>query len=302
MTTPEPIRRTGEIEEPTNIWLIHPLSALVARGCARIGVTPNVVSLTGMASGLLAGYAYHHIGRPAWIVAGFVLMVVWHVMDGADGQLARMTHAQSELGRVMDGICDYVTFTAVYIGLAAALVPSHGAGVWLLAIVSGICHAAQAAAYETQRQDYNFWVWQRGTPPAQITADRHGAANGHGIAGLLSRGYTRLQLWATGTNATAQMRLAASLARADPATWRAQYRAVFARSVHLWSILCANYRTIAIFAFAIAGRSIWYFWFEILALGAAHAALLASQPARTARFWVDVGSGNPVSPVRPELS
>ena len=43
----------------------------------------------------LAGVAYAHYQDPRLTLAGFILMIAWHVMDGADGQLARLTHAQS---------------------------------------------------------------------------------------------------------------------------------------------------------------------------------------------------------------
>ena len=75
---------------------------------ARLGITPNAVSLLGMAFGILAAFAYYHYRDLKWAIAGFVLMIAWHVMDGADGQLARLTNAQSELGKILDGICDGV--------------------------------------------------------------------------------------------------------------------------------------------------------------------------------------------------
>ncbi|MBL4802144.1 MAG: hypothetical protein JKY45_09630 [Emcibacter sp.] len=47
---------------------------------------------------------------------------------------------------------------------------------------------------------------------------------------------------------------------------RALYREVFAPGVNSWSIMCANYRTIAIFIACIAGQPIYFFWFEIAVL------------------------------------
>ena len=38
-------------------------------------------------------------------------------MDGADGQLARLTGKTSELGKAMDGLVDHLSFALVYIGL-----------------------------------------------------------------------------------------------------------------------------------------------------------------------------------------
>ena len=159
MQTSEPVRRTSEIEEVTNLYLIHPAAGFLTPVFARLGISPNAVSLAGMGFGLLAGFAYYHYQDPRYATLGFLLMIAWHVMDGADGQLARLTHAQSELGKILDGTCDYVTFVAVYSALAAAVSRQSGEWVWALAIAAGVSHAVQGMAYEAQRQEYNFWGW-----------------------------------------------------------------------------------------------------------------------------------------------
>jgi phosphatidylglycerophosphate synthase len=188
--TGEPIRRTSEIEEKTNLYFIHPLASRLVPLFAAMGISPNAVSLAGMAFGLLAAVAYYHYQDIRYAIAGFVLMIAWHVMDGADGQLARLTHAQSEFGKVLDGICDYVTFIAVYCALALALSRQYGDTVWVLAVAAGFCHAVQAAAYEAQRQAYNFWG--RGQLSAELPG-RNTPASGR-FSDQLYRLYVR-PLW-----------------------------------------------------------------------------------------------------------
>ncbi len=157
-----PTGRPPEIEEATNRWLIHPLARRLTPLLARLRVPPNAVSLAGMACGILAGLAYNRCQDRRFALAGLLLMLLWHLMDGIDGQLARLTGTHSRFGKVLDGICDYVTFTAVYVGLAATLDRQQGGWIWLLVLAAGISHAAQAAAYEAQRQDYDFFGWNRG--------------------------------------------------------------------------------------------------------------------------------------------
>ncbi|HET7334107.1 MAG TPA: CDP-alcohol phosphatidyltransferase family protein, partial [Rhizomicrobium sp.] len=153
MEAAESARRTREIEEITNLYFIHPVASWLTQFFARLHVSANAVSLTGMLFGILAGFSYYHYQDVRFAIAGFVFMIGWHVMDGADGQLARLTHTQSEAGKVLDGICDYVTFIAVYVALALTLSRSEGGWIWLLVIAAGASHAAQAAAYEAQRQE-----------------------------------------------------------------------------------------------------------------------------------------------------
>jgi phosphatidylglycerophosphate synthase len=290
------MRRASEIEEITNLYVIHPISSFLTSRFARLGVTPNAVSLMGMGFGVLAGVAYYHYRDLRWAVAGFLLMIAWHVMDGADGQLARLTHAQSELGKILDGICDYVIFIAVYSALAAALFRDIGAWSWLLAVVAGLCHSIQSAAYEAQRQEYAFWGLDRKSaklamPPAAASAAPRPME-------ALYRLYVRAQLLVSSQALGFRDRLSQAIDHAGPdraatdraATVRARYREIFAPSIRRWSILSANYRTIGIFLAAAIGRPLYYFIFEIVGFSAILAALLIYQRSRYRLLFATVGA------------
>ncbi|MDR3506064.1 MAG: CDP-alcohol phosphatidyltransferase family protein [Acidocella sp.] len=286
----EPVRRTSEIEEPTNLYVIHPLSAWIVPHCARLGISPNAVSLAGMGCGVAAAFAYHWYPHPWFCVLGFALMFTWHVLDGADGQLARLTNSFSELGKIIDGICDYVTFTAVYLALALTLSRYVGTWVWGLVAVSGLCHAVQSAAYELQRQQYNFWGWGRKSAALPDLHPPKETLRGQSVlqraANVLHGLYTRVQIVATGGAAGFNRELEAILATKPEceAVLRQDYREAFAPSVRRWSILSANYRTIAIFLFAVAGMPMFYFLFEVFGFSAIMAWLLASQRRRYRLF------------------
>ena len=290
MNLAEPVQRTSEIEEPTNLYVIHPLASRLVPWFARLHVSPNAVSFAGMAAGMMAGVAYYHYQDVRFTILGFLLMVVWHVMDGADGQLARLTRSQSQTGKVLDGICDYVTFVAVYSGLAVALSRRHGAWIFALVIVAGVCHAVQAAVYEAQRQDYNFWGWDRKS--AELPDPDAWPRGGEGslrqrTANGLHRLYSRVQLLAVGIDVRSRRRLSASLAIQPERSVaiRRWYRTVFAPVVRRWSVLSANYRTLGIAVFSLLQAPIYYFYFEIVGLSAILAVLMSGQRAQYMRFF-----------------
>ncbi len=277
LATAEPIRRTLEIEDPTNLCFVHPVANRLVEPFARAGITPNAVSLAGMTFGIIAGVAYHFSQHVGFAVVGFALMIGWHVMDGVDGQLARLTRTHSAFGKVLDGICDYTTFGAVYIGLAL----TRGGWAWALVLVAGACHAVQSAIYELQRQDYNEWghgIASAAIPAAALPPHRRGAD-------LLLRVYLRVQRAAIDLDA--REKLAAVFARRPErqAELRAAYREVFAPAVRRWSVMSANTRTLAIFLFAAIGRPMLYFPFEILGLGLVLAILLRARRGQYARFF-----------------
>ncbi len=290
MESREPVRRTSEIEEITNLYFIHPMASRLATMLASVHVHPNAVSIAGMVCGIMSGVAYYHYRELGFALAGLFLMILWHVLDGTDGQLARLTNSQSESGKVLDGICDYVTFIAVYSGLAVALSRQHGNWVWGVVIAAGACHAVQSAAYEMQRQDYNFWGWGRGSvemnlhaPPYDVAA----ASRWQKAADKLHRLYSKIQLLAAGIDSQSRQALAATLQlRPERATSiRGSYREVFAPTVRQWSVLSANYRTLGIFVASSLKIPLYYFYFEIVGFSAILLVLLSRQPARSRRLF-----------------
>lgn len=286
----EPVRRTFEIEDPTNRYFIHVLSAWLVPIFAKLGIKPNSVSLTGMAFGILAGvaYSFYHTTWCAWL--GFGLMLGWHVMDGADGQLARLTKSYSEFGKILDGICDYVTFTAVYIGLALAMSRYDGGWVWWVVVCAGVAHAVQAAIYEMQRQDYNgIGLGRASAALPDLSVKPKGFAAG------LHTLYARVQIWGAG-GAVAFQRDFAALLAAQPArveALRLAYRQDFAPTVRRWGILGSNYRTLGLFLAALIKLPILYFFFEIFGFTAILLLLLASQKQHYRAFLANVKVQSP---------
>ena len=96
--------RPKEIEAHTNRWFFHPLSRALAQLLAKTSVHPNLVSFVGVGFGLAAAYNYYHFHDPKSVITGFVCMLIWHVLDGTDGMLARMTGKATVLGRAIDGV------------------------------------------------------------------------------------------------------------------------------------------------------------------------------------------------------
>ena len=289
MQTAEPVRRTSEIEDVTNLYFIHALANRLTPLLAKLHVRPNAVSISGMLFGILAGFAYFHYEDPLFTVAGFILMIAWHVMDGVDGQLARLTRSQSESGKVLDGICDYVTFTAVYIGLALKLSQHHGGRVWFLVVAAGACHAIQAAAYEVQRQEYDFWGWGRKSKefPGPRAVRREPVSPTYRFYRLLYLLYARVQFLAIGFSAGFHQRLEAALSRhpEHAAGIRLRYRETFARPIRRWSILSANFRTLGIFVCALLQMPLCYFVFEVVGFSLILAVLAWRQQVRQAWFF-----------------
>ncbi|MCK5425034.1 MAG: CDP-alcohol phosphatidyltransferase family protein [Emcibacter sp.] len=266
------VKRTGEIEEFTNVHFIHPISAWLVPKFAAKNISPNMVSLTGMMFGILSGFAYYQYQTPYMAVLGFLGMIMWHIMDGADGQLARLTKSYSEIGKVLDGVCDYVTFISVYVGIGLILSQQGYPNVWTVILSAGLLHAIQSSAYELQRGEYDYWGHGKDSAALpeikQMIAELEGKSFLAFMMSQLHIGYVRMQRRSSGINTEHRERIREAIQNNPDkvSEIRDLYREVFAPGVNTWSIMCANYRTIAIFIACIAAQPIYFFWFEIAIL------------------------------------
>jgi phosphatidylglycerophosphate synthase len=101
-------------------YLNKPVSFRITRYLlCRLPFTPNQVTLGAAAIGLL-GCALIASGQRWLVVAGFLLAHFQSVLDGCDGELARVRFQQSAIGEWLDTIVDD--------GLNLALVASMGLG------------------------------------------------------------------------------------------------------------------------------------------------------------------------------
>lgn len=253
--------RPPELEDWLNRRLYHPLSRRLAFALKRTVVTPNAVSVMGGAMVALAAMFYAQGEGLIWPVLGFLAHMSWHVLDGADGDLARLTARESAFGEMIDGACDYLSHIVLYIVLAAILADQIGQIGWPLMIVAGFARVPQAAFFETQRRQYQWWVYRKPwlrLEPGESTA-------GRGPISVLARAYMRLSdLFATG-GARLDERLAdvaQERRREAEALVRRRMRGFISRL----SPLSANYRTLVIGAAMIADTPIAIVVFELVLL------------------------------------
>jgi phosphatidylglycerophosphate synthase len=152
--------RPRELEDALNFHLYHPLAWQLARLLARTPLTPNMVSCFGAVLVVSAGLAYTGLAWPLSAALGMALHVAWHVVDGADGDLARMTGRASPRGEMVDGLCDYASHIVLYLLLGAFLAGQVGAALaWPITVAAGVAHAVQSNHVEAQRRFHLHWLY-----------------------------------------------------------------------------------------------------------------------------------------------
>ncbi|MCM1006196.1 MAG: CDP-alcohol phosphatidyltransferase family protein [Prevotella sp.] len=134
--------------------------ALLAR---KLGVTPNAITIASIFLGVGAGICFYY--QNIWInIAGMLLLVWANSFDSADGQLARLTHQYSRLGRILDGVSGDFWFLSIYICICLREMHTPGIfmedkwAIWVIAVAAGFCHSLQAAQADYYRQLHLFFV------------------------------------------------------------------------------------------------------------------------------------------------
>lgn len=253
--------RPPEIEEPLNRALVHRLSRALVDRLVDTPITPNQVSVASFVAGGLGAAAC--VLRLSWPWAAFgvlACLILWHVLDGADGDLARRTGRASPLGELIDGVCDHASQVVLYVAVALALERSLGGWAWAAAWTAGGSHAIQSNAYETARKTYRHHAygaaWMRQAAPK----------GGTGLGAALSAGYLAVsRLMGPGEDEAAAA-MSAATARLGPDRARTLYRQRFAHLVKASGWLGATGRTVALFLALLAGSAVWYFLWEITVL------------------------------------
>lgn len=109
------------------------LSRPVTRAAIALGITPNQLSVASLLVGLGAAWCFW-VGTPAAAVVGLLVYVAAVVLDHADGEVARLTLAESRLGEWLDILVDTVVHATMVVAMGVTAERLAGGGALLGAI------------------------------------------------------------------------------------------------------------------------------------------------------------------------
>ena len=291
--TPIRPQRPRELQDGLNYYLYHPLAWQLARLLAKTPITPNMVSVCGAMLVIAASAVYVSLAWPLSAALGMALHMSWHVVDGADGDLARMTGQSSPIGEMVDGLCDYLSHAVLYLVLAWWL--QHHGGLfggwhaWILVVLAGLSHAVQSNHVEVQRRQYQYWVY--GTPWLRNSHGSADSATARSWAGALVSAYIGV---ASGMTPHA-LRIDAAVAGAagDQArlgTIAAAVRTESPRLLLLCKVLGPNPRAIVLGLSMFAGTPLWYMLYQSVLLNALLALSVMMHNAAARRIAARIGA------------
>lgn len=260
-------KRPPEIEGWLNLHVYHPLSNRLAALLVPTGVTPNMVSFFGFLILCAAAGAYVGLAWPVSAALGCFLHLSWHVVDGADGALARITGKASATGELVDGVCDYAGHVVLYIALAEFLDDWLGGWAWATAWAAAISHIIQSNHTETERRIYRWWAYGTGWI-GQAHKDGDEMFKRKSWFMLLFGFWVPLYLWISRriNPSSAEVEAAFADAEGDPALverMRAIVREEAKAAVLYQHLVGPNPRAIVLGISMALGSPLWFFLFTL---------------------------------------
>lgn len=172
-------------------YLNRRLSRPAARALSSTALTPNVVTMLTLALAAATGAMI----AAGWNIAGGILIQVVSVVDGVDGDLARLKRMTTRFGAVLDAVMDRYEDAVMLAGMTVYAVRfedhTHAETVGLLALAGALVISYSRARIEASLPE--------ALPSREDPAERRGAMSAaDAVFGLASRD-VRLLVAAIGT-------------------------------------------------------------------------------------------------------
>jgi len=166
-------------EQKLDRWLVKPTDGVFARMNRRISIpisrqlikfpiTPNMVSGFTLGVSLAAGVSYALGGY--WITLLGAILSVWaSILDGCDGEVARLKLQATDFGCWLETACDYLYYLFIFAGMTIGLARTSGKSAywaWGAALLFGAGATILLAWFERSRlsgkhPDQFLVVWQK---------------------------------------------------------------------------------------------------------------------------------------------
>ena len=163
-------------EQKLDKWLVKPTDGVFARMNRKVSIpisrqlikfpiTPNMVSLFTLGVSFLAG-AFFALGGWGNMLLGAILSVFASILDGCDGEVARLKLQESAFGCWLETVCDYLYYVFLFGGMMIGVL-GRGPVYWVWgtmlffgAVASFLATALQRRTMAGARPEQYLSLWQ----------------------------------------------------------------------------------------------------------------------------------------------
>ena len=124
-------------------YVNRPVSQMVSPAIARTRMTANMITLLNTLLGLAGAWMIFRGGYLSQII-GSALFVLCTIVDGVDGEVARLKLLESQSGQILDVTCDNIVHVSIFTAIGFALYYERGNVhflylLWTLLFGLGLC-------------------------------------------------------------------------------------------------------------------------------------------------------------------
>jgi phosphatidylglycerophosphate synthase len=154
--------KMAEVEEMIDLIFYRHLAFVLVKLVYNTGIKPDHLTLAAIIAGLTGGLFYA-FGLQLTCYIGAFFYVLFIILDCSDGQLARLKKNGSSIGRLLDGIADYIVVTSIYIGITIGYSQKEGqpSSMLLLLLISGISIIIQEVLVDFYRTRFLDIIMKR---------------------------------------------------------------------------------------------------------------------------------------------
>lgn len=118
-------------------FINRPMSLQISRRIANTPITPNMITVLGLLMGIAAAILVG-TGQALWMTIGVISFQFSSMIDGVDGELARLRMTSSHSGEWFDTVADDIVNIGFMLGLGFGLQTITGNPIYLY-IAIGVC-------------------------------------------------------------------------------------------------------------------------------------------------------------------
>ncbi|MFZ6032660.1 MULTISPECIES: CDP-alcohol phosphatidyltransferase family protein [unclassified Melioribacter] len=238
-----------------------------------LGLTPNNVTFISVIFGVVAGNLFYYQDITLNII-GVIFLIIAEALDGADGQLARMTNTYSRYGRIFDGVAGNLWFISIYLHMSARFIIEGGTPfILLIALISGISHSFQSAMADYYRIFYLYFTQNKNKDIDDLSEVKETYSRLSWINAPFKKFLLRVYI-----NYIRQQHILAKNVRSlyryvedsfngiAPQWFKEEYRNLNKPMIKYQNILTTNTRMIVLFISVFWGNILYYFLFELIVL------------------------------------
>jgi len=151
-----------EVEEYFDLFFYRPLAFILVKTVYRTSITPNQLTIIAIFIGITCGFVY--AAGPQYWAWGALCFALYNIVDCSDGQLARIKKNGTHAGRIVDGMADYISTAAAFIGIGIGGMTDHSGNAslwWTLLVLTAASNVVQSALVDYYRNRFLDYVLQR---------------------------------------------------------------------------------------------------------------------------------------------